>query len=1135
MEIMEAVREGRTTAVREFLAAGADVNARNAQGETPLSLAVGLKRKAVVRLLLEAGADPNAADGDGQTALMAAADLRGPELARLLIDAGADVNARDQRGDTALHGAATWGRPETVRLLIDAGADVNAVGAGGETALGRAVMMGNRRTIGYLLDAGASPNAAGGRSPLCTACMLGQIGTIRALLRAGADTNAAMESGQTPLRNALACNGELTEVRRLANVRLLLSAGADPNHAFGFERGSLLGDAWPTGTTPLMVAAKAGYAEITGALIAAGADPQARNAREQTAMSLAAEAGHGRAVERLRAVGVALAVDAGRFQGAALVNAAKEGDLRTVQRHLDAGASPNAVDPDPTKLGRTALHHAAQGGHAKVVRALLRAGADPGAAEPSVSLFSDGEAVLHLAAGSGSADAVRALLDAGADPDVRDKHGGTPLLEAAQRGYTEVVQALVAGGAEVNTAGGEPGITPLLAAIQEDHAEAAAALVVAGAVLDGPVLVAACQHGFLEVIRAALRAGVPVNDPVGGCWWADASAAPETRPEATLPLVAAARFQTCIIVRDRKTNVANARSNRPWLAQAEALQLETFRLLLAAGTDVNAVDSRGRSALLTLAQLENTVTVRTEPDRGNRYIGSEMDPRPAMRLLLQAGAEVEGRDAAGNTPLMAALAESRMGFEPLPVAQFLLDHGAEATARNLAGETPLILALGSGHRCAAALAKVLLTAGANVNAADAKGNTALLRAVWACQGEDVVRALLAAGADVNARDQEGNTATTLAAEPDRASQGRQVLALLQRAGGVDPKAMAREFCEAVRKGDRPRVVALLDQGADANEPFRGIPPLSAAVAEGHTDLVCDLLAAGARTECLSHDCGEPLSPLLQAAQRGNGDAVWLLLEAGANPNARDSRGNSALLYAAWAGSRRSVEALVAAGATSDETTDCFLAVLRFAAAADTTGFRAAVAEVAAITGVAPKAFDGDRLRGAVYFHLLATQEAEAMLEAGAESYRLCAEWRATAERMEAVLERVREPCRERGYCVIDIGRAGICADGRVLALFPTTDKLVVMAAMGTRDNEGGKATPEVIAWFRQLDRDHPFVLNECTFDTVDITFLEPAADPAALARRMFRFCGDMVHQGVGSLAALEEVVRAHRRAHFWWD
>lgn len=95
---------------------------------------------------LAAGADMNARDDRGRTPLIAAADtpFHGPEtvgVLRALLAAGADVNARGARGKTALMQATAWSNVEIVRALLDAGANVNAVDDDGLTALGYAPLV----------------------------------------------------------------------------------------------------------------------------------------------------------------------------------------------------------------------------------------------------------------------------------------------------------------------------------------------------------------------------------------------------------------------------------------------------------------------------------------------------------------------------------------------------------------------------------------------------------------------------------------------------------------------------------------------------------------------------------------------------------------------------------------------------------------------------------------------------------------------------------------------------------------------------------------------------------------------------------------------------------------------------------
>ena len=98
--------------------------------------AVGNGNIEAVKQYLAAGGDVNAKDDDGWTPLHHAAIWSHKEIAELLIAEGADVNAKDQKEERApLHMAAYWGENDIVELLIAEGADVNAKDEDGKTPL----------------------------------------------------------------------------------------------------------------------------------------------------------------------------------------------------------------------------------------------------------------------------------------------------------------------------------------------------------------------------------------------------------------------------------------------------------------------------------------------------------------------------------------------------------------------------------------------------------------------------------------------------------------------------------------------------------------------------------------------------------------------------------------------------------------------------------------------------------------------------------------------------------------------------------------------------------------------------------------------------------------------------------------
>ena len=120
--IHDAAIDGNIEAVKQHIAAGADVNAKDDYGLTPLHFAAGAGHKEIVELLIAKGADVNTKDSDGETHLHWAIRLGNTEIAELLIANGADVNAKFDdgiNGRTALDIAKSclWRRPETASLL----------------------------------------------------------------------------------------------------------------------------------------------------------------------------------------------------------------------------------------------------------------------------------------------------------------------------------------------------------------------------------------------------------------------------------------------------------------------------------------------------------------------------------------------------------------------------------------------------------------------------------------------------------------------------------------------------------------------------------------------------------------------------------------------------------------------------------------------------------------------------------------------------------------------------------------------------------------------------------------------------------------------------------------------------------
>jgi ankyrin repeat protein len=149
--LLQAARDGDLREVRNCLASGADVNAKNGEGWTALMIATLKGYKEIVRALLEQDrAQVNASNHHGLTALRFAVSMGDGETVRILLEAGAEVNAPDHDGRTPLMQAAGEGNLECLEILLAGGADAWAKNKLGETAHAVAAHKGFTKIVSLL-------------------------------------------------------------------------------------------------------------------------------------------------------------------------------------------------------------------------------------------------------------------------------------------------------------------------------------------------------------------------------------------------------------------------------------------------------------------------------------------------------------------------------------------------------------------------------------------------------------------------------------------------------------------------------------------------------------------------------------------------------------------------------------------------------------------------------------------------------------------------------------------------------------------------------------------------------------------------------------------------------------------------
>ncbi len=396
--LLVAIQEGRLDDAKSLIAKGADVNAANASGITPLIRAAGdlPNNAAAVAMLLEKGANVEAQNNRGETALYRAVVEGKEDAIRLLLARKANPNAKAHDGSTPLLAAVIYGRASALKALRESGGDIEVADAQGNTPLmiaaeGPRGVLNNAPFVQTVLDVGAKIETqdALGRTALYRAATEGRIDAVRLLIDKKANVNARANNGMTPLLEAVVHG-------RQPIVQLLLEHGAEVDQA----------DA--QASTPLMVAAEGnGYmpnnVPMVTTLLGAKAKIELQDARGRSALYRAAAEG-------------------------------KEDALRVL---LDKRANLNLKASD----GSTPLLAAVTYGRLGAATLLADRGADVNMADASgnTPLMAAADNFAHI---TSTADVISLLLRHGAKLDIKDNRGRTALDRATENKNTAAIELL---------------------------------------------------------------------------------------------------------------------------------------------------------------------------------------------------------------------------------------------------------------------------------------------------------------------------------------------------------------------------------------------------------------------------------------------------------------------------------------------------------------------------------------------------------------------------------------------------------------------------------------------------------------------------------------------------------------------
>ncbi len=447
-----------------------------------------------------------------------------------------------------------------------------------------------------------------------------------------------------------ATNGDLRLVDAVKHgqtqtAQLLLSQKADPNVPEG------------DGTTALMWAVRSEDVSLVEKLLKAGANPKLVNRYDVSAMSLAAINGNATILEALLKAGAD--VNAPGAEGETpLMAVARTGKIDAAKVLLAHGANLEARE---SWHGQTALMYAAGEAQPAMVKLLIDAGAKVNdrdtqvkwerqvTAEPREKWLPQGSMTpLLFAARQGCVECIRILADAGAELNAAEPDGITPMISAVINGHYDAAAALLEKGADPNI-GDKTGRTPLYAAVDfhtmpQDNRPAPKEI-------DNKLT-------SWDLINLLIAKGANVNVQL------------KTQQPYRAKL-------------DRGDDTVFTTGTTPMIRAAKAGDAPVVKLLIAKGADPKLVTKNGVNALMAAAGIGS----REEDNTGRKK--TEEETIETIGLLVDAGVDINAVDTRGQSALHGA---AFWGKDK--VVEFLVAKGAKIDLKDKRGFTPMDSAAG---------------------------------------------------------------------------------------------------------------------------------------------------------------------------------------------------------------------------------------------------------------------------------------------------------------------------------------------------------------------------------------------------------------------------------------------------------